>query len=143
MEPGRTQSGAGLFGAVVVVRDLARSEEFYREVLDLRVEASSPEAVLLSGRSGDHLALRMRSSASHVSAGIGVLFLVWQAETLHELDRCEDVLRGRHAFVSRSGDDHGWQVLEGRDPDDIRVIVVVPTGDESERTSVPSRVYDY
>jgi catechol-2,3-dioxygenase len=135
-------SGARISGAVVVVRDLGRSEAFYRELLELDVEASSAEAVLLSSRGGDRLVLRRLSAAPHVSGGIGVLFVVWTADTATDLDRAEDVLRSREAFVSRS-EDEGWDVLEGHDPDNIRVVVVIPFASGSKKTSLPARVYNY
>ena len=135
-------TGARLTGAVVVVRDLARSEVFYRELLGLRVEASSAEAVLLSAPSGDRLALRALGRATHLSVGIGVQCLVWTAESLDDLERCEEVLRTRNAFLSSSVD-HGVKVVEGRDPDDIRVIVVFPVVPGLHRTTLPSGIYAY
>jgi catechol 2,3-dioxygenase-like lactoylglutathione lyase family enzyme len=135
-------TGAGLSGAIVVVRDLATSEAFYRELLDLEVEASSGEAVLLVASSGDRLALRGLSKAPHVSGGVGVRSLVWTAESAADLDRCEQVLRRHDAFVSRSAED-GWDVLDGRDPDGVKVILVFPFGEDSWRGSMPSRVYGY
>jgi catechol-2,3-dioxygenase len=135
-------SGAGISGVVVVVRDLDRSEAFYRELLELDVEASSAEAVLLSRRGRDRLVLRRLSTAPHVSGGISVLFMVWTADTAADLDRAEDVLRSREAFVSRS-EDEGWDVLEGHDPDNIRVVVVIALASGSKRTSLPAHVYTY
>ena len=135
-------TGARLSGAVVVVRDLARSEGFYRELLELRVDASSAEAVLLSAPTGDRLALRALGRAQHLSAGIGVQCLVWTAESLDDLARCEEVLRERGTFSSSSVD-HGVTVVEGRDPDGIRVIVVSPVAPGSHRTSLPSGIYAY
>ena len=132
----------GLLGAVVIVRDLARSESFYRELLELHVETSSTEAVLLSTRGGDRLVLHALGKAPHVAGGIGVLFLVWTTETAADLARCEKILRTHDAFVSRSVDD-GWDVLEGRDPDDIRIIVVFPPASDPTRTSLPVRIYNY
>ena len=134
--------GAKLSGAVVVVRALSRSQGFYCELLDLQVDASSAEAVLLSAPTGDHLVLRALGRAPHLSGGIGVQFLVWTAESAGYLDRCEKVLRARGAFVSRSLD-HGVRVLEGRDPDGIRVIVVLPVEPGSEKMSLPARIYAY
>jgi catechol 2,3-dioxygenase-like lactoylglutathione lyase family enzyme len=135
-------NGARLSGAAVAVRDLARSTDFYRELFDLQVDASSAQAVLLSARGGDRLALRVLSGAPHVGGGIGVLFLVWTAESPLELDRCEAVLRSRGAFVSRSVES-GWDVVAGRDPDDLRVILVFSVAGGAEWSVVPSRIYEY
>lgn len=134
--------GCDLSAAVVVVRSLDRSLAFYRELLDLDVGAASGEAALLSSRRGDRLVLRELGAAPHVSAAIGVLFLVWTAQTAAELDRAEAVLRAREAFASRSVDE-GWDVLEGHDPDHIRVVVACPIATSSTRTSLPARVYNY
>ena len=98
--------------------------------------------MLLSAPSGDRLALRALGRAPHLSAGIGVQCLVWTAESLDDLDRCENVLRARDAFVSGSVD-QGVKVVEGRDPDDIRVIVVFPVDPDSPGTSLPSGIYAY
>ena len=68
--------------------------------------------------------------------------LVWTAESLDDLARCEEVLRERGTFSSSSVD-HGVRVVEGRDPDDIRVIVVSPVAPGSDRTSLPSGIYAY
>jgi catechol 2,3-dioxygenase-like lactoylglutathione lyase family enzyme len=133
---------SGLLGAVVVVRDLARSEAFYREVLDLDVDASAVDAVLLSAPTGDHLVLRALSDAPHVSGGIGPLFLVWAVESADELDRAEEALRSRDALVSRSME-QGWEVVEGRDPDEVRVVVVFAVSRETAKASLPPRVYAY
>jgi catechol 2,3-dioxygenase-like lactoylglutathione lyase family enzyme len=134
--------GVRLFSAVVVVRDLARSEAFYRELLDLRVDVTTAEAVLLSAESGDHLVLRALSRAPHVSAAIGVLFVVWRVESADELDRVEGVLRRHDTYVSRSVED-GWDVLEGRDPDASRVVVVFRVDPDVPRESLPARIYQY
>ena len=127
---------------MVVVHRLDRSVAFYRELLDLDVGAASGEAVLLSSRRGDRLVLRELGAAPHVSAGIGVLFLIWSVQSAADLDRAEAVLRAREAFASRSVDE-GWDVLEGHDPDNIRVVVACPPVSGSQRTSLPARVYGY
>lgn len=133
---------AGLSGAVVVVRDLARSETFYRELLDLRVIASSGEAVLLEARDGDHLVLRELGKAPHVMGGIGVLFLVWSAGSLDDVERCVEVLRAHDALLTRSVED-GWAVVEGHDPDNTRVVVVFREGDDPGLVAMPPPIFSY
>jgi hypothetical protein len=54
----------------------------------------------------------------------------------------EEVLRSRDALVSRSVDG-GWDVLDGLDPDGVKVILVCPVGGDSSRASMPWRVYRY
>jgi catechol-2,3-dioxygenase len=131
-----------LTGAVVFVRELVRSENFYRDLLELDVEITSTESVMLSTAGGDHLVLRAMARAPRVFGGIGVQYLVWTARDAEDLERCERALRERASLVSITVD-HGVKVVEGRDPDGIPVIVVYPPGPGPGMTSLPSRVYTY
>lgn len=61
-----------LGAAVIFVRDLDRSVEFYREVLGLDVADSSPTAALLVNAGGAELVLRaMGDAAQRALGGVG------------------------------------------------------------------------
>jgi catechol 2,3-dioxygenase-like lactoylglutathione lyase family enzyme len=61
-----------LTAAVMFVRDLSRSEEFYRGLLlELELETTTGEALLLSA-DGVHLVLRALDGALHASGNLGV-----------------------------------------------------------------------
>jgi len=137
-----TSDGPRLTAAIVFVRELARSESFYRDLLELKVEMTSAEAVLLSTAAGDHLILRALARAPRPFGAIGVQYLVWTARDGDDLERCERILKDRKSLVSTTID-HGIKVVEGRDPDDIPVIVIYPPGPSPDMTSLPSRVYAY
>jgi len=126
----------------VVVRDLEVSELFYRELLNLRAHLASAQAVLLVAPTGDRLALRELANAPHFAGAVGVRFLVWTVESADDLDRCERVLVAHGALVSRAVED-GWNLLEGRDPDGTRVVLVFPVPGATDRTTLPSRIYQY
>jgi catechol 2,3-dioxygenase-like lactoylglutathione lyase family enzyme len=127
---------------VVFVRELARSEDFYRDLLELNTEIASPEAVLLAGPDGDHLVLRVLARAPRLLGGIGVQYLIWTARDAADLERCENVLKARSAFVSTTQHE-GATVVEGHDPDDIPVLVVHPPNASISMTALPTRVLEY
>ena len=134
--------GPRLSAAVIFVRELARSEDFYRDLLELDAQIVSPEAVLLAGPAGDHLVLRALARAPRLLGGIGVQYLIWTARDAADLQRCENVLKARNAFVATT-QDHDATVVEGHDPDDIPVLVVYPPSASISMTALPSRVLSY
>ena len=130
-----------LSAAIIFVRDLARSRDFYKGVFGLHEEASSGEAVVLTANSGDRLLLRALGKAPHPSGNIGVQYLVWAAQEPDELARCERALKESDAFVERRSE-QGVTVVEGRDPDNIPLIVVHPST-PAVMLTLPPRVYAY
>ena len=134
--------GIRLSAAVIFVRELQRSEEFYRQLLALDVEIASAEVVILLGPAGNRLVLRARAGASRMPGSVGVQYLIWAARDAEDLDRCEKLLKARGALVSTALD-HGVTVLEGRDPDNIPVILIYPAGPASGMTWLPARLYAY
>jgi catechol 2,3-dioxygenase-like lactoylglutathione lyase family enzyme len=130
-----------LSAAIVFVRDLARSRDFYRAVLGLQVEASSAEGVVLIANTGDRVILRALAKAPRSSGSIGVQYLVWAAPEADELSRYEAALKEGDAFVG-SRVEQGVSVVEGRDPDGITLIVCHPST-PPEMLRLPTRVYAY
>ena len=131
-----------LSAAVMHVRELQQSTDFYREILLLDVEVTSDEATLLTTPTGDHLVLRALPRASRTFAAVGVQFVLWTARDNDDLDRCERELKARDAFVSVSVE-QGARVVEGRDPDGIPVVVVYPARPGIGMTAIPARAYEY
>ena len=137
-----TGAGPRLSAAVIFVRELARSVDFYRDLLALDTEIASPEAVLLASPAGDHLVLRALARAPRLLGGIGVHYLVWTARDAGDLVRCENVLKARDAFVSTT-QDQGVTVVEGHDPDDLPVLLVYPPSSSVSMSALPSRILSY
>ena len=131
-----------LSAVVMHVRELQRSTDFYREILQLEVEVTSDEAALLTAPTGDHLVLRALPGASRTFGTVGVQFVLWTARDNEDLDRCERELKARDAFVSVSVE-QGARVVEGRDPDGIPLVVVYPPRPGVGMTAVPARTYTY
>ena len=135
--------GARLSSVVVFVQDLDRSVSFYTDVLALEVADRSPTAALLISPEGSQLILRaMGSKAAHALGSVGVQYVIWTADGQEDLDRCEGVLRARSAYrEARSSGE--VVVVEGRDPDDIVVMITYPGPDQAPLHELPVRIYGW
>ena len=135
--------GAQVGSVVMFVHDLDRSVAFYTDVLALEVADLSPTAALLGNAAGAGLILRaMGQAASHALGAIGVQYVVWAAADAADLTRCERALAGRDAYrETRSFD--GVTVVEGRDPDDMVVMVSHPGPDQEPLRTLPARIYGW
>jgi catechol 2,3-dioxygenase-like lactoylglutathione lyase family enzyme len=135
--------GARISSVVMFVQDLNRSVSFYTELLELQVTDRSATAALLSGAGGSQLILRaMGSNAPHALGSVGVQYVIWTAVGKEDLDRCEQVLKRRSAYIETrvSGP---VVAVEGRDPDNIAVIVIYPGSDEAPLHELPVRIYGW
>jgi catechol-2,3-dioxygenase len=115
--------------AVLFVRDVARSVEFYTTVLGFEQAMQLPEgfagAAFLKapGSTNDHdLGLfEIGSDAAVSGAGrrtVGLYHLAWEVDTLDELDRLSRLLSERGSLVGAS--DHGTtKALYAKDPDGL------------------------
>ncbi len=112
--------------AVLYIRDLERSVEFYRDVLGFRSVTEIPgNAVFLQAAEShnDHdLGLfQIGAQAADTTAGrssVGLYHLAWEVDTLAELGRIRDALSARGALVA-SADHHTTKALYAKDPDGI------------------------
>ncbi|WP_219413160.1 VOC family protein [Pseudonocardia nigra] len=112
--------------AVLYIRDLDASVEFYSRALGFRVVAGAPgRAAFLQAESStnDHdlglFAIGPDAGASQAGrTTVGLYHLAWEVDTLAELQRIAGVLSGRGALAGVS--DHGsTKALYARDPDGI------------------------
>jgi catechol-2,3-dioxygenase len=116
--------------AVLYVRDVQRSVAFYREVLGFRAVMGMAGGAFLQapGSTNDHdLGLfELGAAAGPSPAGrstVGLYHLAWEVDTLAELGRVRDSLRGAGALVGAS--DHGTtKSLYGKDPDGLEFEIV-------------------
>ena len=135
--------GARLSSVVIFVHNLDRSVDFYTEVLGLQVADHSTTAALLNNAVGTQLVLReMGPGIGRPLGAVGVQYVVWTAADSEALDRCEQVLRGRAAHRETRSHE-GVTVLEGRDPDDIRLIVTYPGPEVVPLHKLPARIYGW
>ncbi len=133
--------GIRLRAAVVFVRDLDASVSFYRELLDLEVVDSSPTAALLESADGSQLALRAAGdNAMRALGSIGVQYLAWSTASRADLDRRAEILRRRSAY-REIRTDQDIAVVEGRDPNDLTVVIVYAAADQPPMRKLPARIY--
>src|SRR5262252_1876214 len=117
--------GTRIGSVVMFVQDLDRSVSFYQELLTLEVADRSPTAALLTSVNGSQLILRAMGSGVHSLGGVGVQYVIWTASGHEDLDRIERVLKQRSAHLDTRASGRSTAV-EGRDPDNIAVIVIYP-----------------
>ena len=134
-----------LSAAVVFVRDLERSLKFYTEVLGLTVVDRSPTAALLGEQNradgGPQLVLRaFGENATHPLGSLGVQYLLWMTDSRDDLDRRLELLKQRSAFhqTHNQGDS---VTIEGRDPDDLVVMIGYRPPGQPALRQLPARVY--
>jgi catechol-2,3-dioxygenase len=112
--------------AVLYVRDVERTREFYENVLGFTTLTYVPGQLAFfraPGSTNDHDlgTFQIGSGAGPSTAGrstVGLYHLAWEVDTLAELKRISAVLRGRGALVGAS--DHvTTKALYAHDPDGL------------------------
>ncbi|WP_426564567.1 VOC family protein [Angustibacter sp. McL0619] len=134
--------------AVLFVRDVSRSVEFYSDALGFRPVNQLPGAAFLqaAASNNDHdLGLfEIGSQAAASGAGrttVGLYHLAWEVDTLDELERIAGKLSELGSLAGAS--DHGTtKALYAKDPDGIEFEVswLVPADlitDDLEMTTAP------
>ena len=134
--------GIRIGSVVMFVQDLERSVSFYTELLALDVADRSPTAALLTSVDGSQLILRAMGSGVHSLGGVGVQYVIWTAPGREDLDRIERVLKRRSAHLDTRASGNTTAV-EGRDPDNITVLVIHPGPEEEPLHKLPVRIYGW
>jgi catechol-2,3-dioxygenase len=133
--------GVRLSAAVVFVQNLDKSESFYRELLGLDVIDRSTTAALLATPDGSQLVLRQfGNNAPHPLGAIGVQYLTWGVASRDDLERRTEILRRKSAY-RETRTEGSVTVVEGRDPDDLPVMLFYAGDDQPFMHKLPARIY--
>jgi catechol-2,3-dioxygenase len=134
--------------AVLYVRDVATTREFYENVLGFRTLTFVDGTMAFfqaPGSTNDHDlgTFQIGSSAAPSAAGrgmVGLYHLAWEVDTLAELQRLAGVLSERGALVGAS-DHFSTKALYAQDPDGIEFELtwVVPAEHLSEELAAKSK----
>ena len=125
----------GMNHAVLYVRDAARHQKFYEDLLGFLtvIDGPGPFVFMRAPASENHHDIAfftIGEQAEPSRAGqqtVGLYHIAWEVETLDELDTMRDRLQNAGAFVGAS--DHGSnKSLYGKDPDglEFEVMWLVP-----------------
>ena len=132
---------ARLASVAVSVSDLGRSLGFYQPLLRYTVTASDAGVALLSGPNGSQLYLhQVGNDSTRRNEGVGLQWAAWTAGSADDLDRCTQLLQERSAYVRRDIIE-GINILQGRDPDGLPVVIAYPGPDQAPRQMINSRIY--
>jgi catechol-2,3-dioxygenase len=134
--------GTRIGSVVMFVQDLDRSVGFYQELLALEVADRSATAALLTSVNGTQVIVRAMGSGVHALGGVGVQYVIWTAPDKEDLERIERVLKQRSAHLDTRTSGNTTAV-EGRDPDNIAVIVIYPGPEEEPLHKLPVRIYGW
>lgn len=131
-----------LGSVVVFVSDLTRSLAFYQPLLRYTLTTSDVGTALLAGPDGSQLYLQQVSdngSTGRSENAVGLQYVAWTSDGPGDLDRCAQALTERGAYISRDASE-GIEVLEGRDPDGLPVLITYPGPDQTPPHLISSRV---
>jgi CBS domain-containing protein len=130
-----------LASVVLSVSELTRSVDFYQPLLRYAVVSHNEDAALLTGPDGSQLYLRRVGRAPEPDGErAGLDCAVWTAGGPGDLDRCMQFLVERDAFTNRTNSD-GVDVVQGRDPDGLPVLITYPGPDQAPRHVLSRPVY--
>jgi catechol 2,3-dioxygenase-like lactoylglutathione lyase family enzyme len=127
--------------AVMFVTDLDRSVAFYQALLGWDVALEDDSVALLVSPDGFQMYLHGRGPRTqHPLGQIGIQYLIWTAHDEHELRRCRNVLQATASHDVTTTLD-GFTVVEGRDPDDVPILVTYPGPEDAPRHQIMRRAY--
>lgn len=121
------------------VRDLDRSVQFYRDVFSCTTCLRTPDSALLLTPDGFQIYMHAKSAFRPVDAGVtGVLYIMWSTDTEDEFTQIAERMRVHDPSASVSTSD-GLTLLDGRDPDGIRIVIAYPSPTQFPREVIAAR----
>lgn len=133
---------------LVAVADLDRSVDFYRELGPFDEIAREDAVAVLGGVSPPSIILFLREMRGvhhtrHGQQSLGVRSITFNVGSLAELNRIESVLRSNNLFTARRQIADGTsELLRGRDPDNLPLVFVCYTQEDSLGPDYYRRIAD-
>ncbi|MET4780907.1 VOC family protein [Glaciihabitans sp. UYNi722] len=132
---------ATVTSSVLFVTELKPSVDFYTRVLGCRATVQEADSALLLAPGGFQIYVIARGRrASHPLGAIGNQGLMWATETADELALFATALKNEGCYRDTRVVD-GITFVEGRDPDDLRVVVANPSPIQAPRSVVAAQFF--
>ena len=119
---------------LIAVRELDRSVEFYRDIMNLEELAREGEVAILGVDSPDTSALILREAAGHATRhgqqALGARVVCFNLASRAELDHVEERLRSLGAFLARQrlDEEDPLEIVRGHDPDGLPLVFLTYDG---------------
>lgn len=127
--------------SVLFVTQLTRTVDFYRRVFGCEVTVEDSDSAVMLAPGGFLIYVIPRGQrANHPLGAIGNQGLIWATETAEELAVFTAALKDEGCYRDTHVVD-GNTYVEGRDPDDLRIIVAHPSPAQSPRSVVAAQFF--
>ena len=136
----RPEISAHVASCVIRVRELDPSLKFYCDVFSCDVAVCEADMALLVAPNGFHIYLHAPSLRRRAADTVGIQYLLWATDTESDLQEFAQRLRAYDPAVF-SHTENGVTVIEGLDPDGVRVLIGYPSPFQLPRTVIAARLH--
>ena len=136
----RPEISAHVASCAIRVRELDPSLKFYCDVFSCNVAVRETDMALPVAPNGFHIYLHAPSRHRRAANTAGVQYLLWATDTESDLQEFAQRLRAYDPAVF-SHNENGVTVIEGLDPDGVRVLIGYPSPFQLPRTVIAARLH--
>ena len=122
------------------VRELDPSLKFYCDVFSCNVAVRETDMALPVAPNGFHIHLHAVSRRRRAADTVGIQYLLWATDTESDLQESAQRLRAYDPAVF-SHNENGVTVIEGLDPEGLRVLIGYPSPFQLPRTVIAARLH--
>ena len=136
----RPEISAHVASCVIRVGELDPSLKFYCDVFSCNVAVRETDMALPVAPNGFHIHLHAVSRRRRAADTVGIQYLLWATDTESDLQEFAQRLRAYDPAVF-SHNENGVTVIEGFDPDGVRVLIGYPSAFQLPRTVIAARLH--